>query len=280
MSIRSHGLGRGSAAKNSRPALPRSTPTTTLPQDTGEGVRCGRESVKNAPTWARRECLVKNALRVLVKKKLRESVDRRPAPDQPRQRSGVASVGEKRGTVKRNEYRFRNGSRLPDGRGGRLCARRTRRALVAGGGHLRAGRRPGVRRVGRRLGHRYRGRAWRWAPRSHRWRRGRSPPRPRRERARARRRTKAMSPAMFPMLAAKLWQPVALALLIAAALCYRALLLHQRDAARAAATHLSASLADAEASNAALQSAIATQNTAEAQLRAAIAPGVQTAADS
>ena len=46
---------------------------------------------------------------------------------------------------------------------------------------------------------------------------------------------------------------MAIALLIAAALGYRALLLHQRDAARAEAAHLSASLADAEASNAALQ---------------------------
>jgi hypothetical protein len=83
---------------------------------------------------------------------------------------------------------------------------------------------------------------------------------------------------MFPMLAAKLWQPVALALLIAAALGYRALLLHQRDAARAAVTHLSASLADAEASNAALQSAIAAQNSAVAQLRAELEQGVQAAA--
>src|ERR1700746_1142501 len=83
---------------------------------------------------------------------------------------------------------------------------------------------------------------------------------------------------MFPLLAAKLWKPVAIALLIAAALGYRALLLHQRDAARAAATHLSASLADAEASNAALQSAIATQNSAVAQMRAELEQGVQAAA--
>ena len=87
-----------------------------------------------------------------------------------------------------------------------------------------------------------------------------------------------MFPAMFPMLAAKLWQPVALALLIAAALGYRALLLHQRDTARAEAAHRSAALADAEASNAALQSAIATQNSAVAQLRAELEQGVQAAA--
>jgi len=83
---------------------------------------------------------------------------------------------------------------------------------------------------------------------------------------------------MFPLLAAKLWKPVAIALLIAAALGYRALLLHQRDAARAAAAHLSASLADAEASNAALQSAIAVQNSAVAQLRTQMARGAEAAA--
>jgi len=83
---------------------------------------------------------------------------------------------------------------------------------------------------------------------------------------------------MFPMLAAQLWKPVAVALLIAAALGYRALLLHQRDTARAEAAHLSASLADAEASNAALQSAIATQNSAVAQLRTQLEQGTQAAA--
>ena len=83
---------------------------------------------------------------------------------------------------------------------------------------------------------------------------------------------------MFPMLAAQLWKPVAIALLIAAALGYRALLLHQRDTARAEAAHLSASLADAEASNAALQSAIATQNSAVAQLRTQLEQGARAAA--
>jgi len=73
---------------------------------------------------------------------------------------------------------------------------------------------------------------------------------------------------MLPMMAMQLWRPVALALLVAAALGYRALLVHQRDAARAASAHLSASLADAEASNMALQNAVATQNSAVAQLRA------------
>jgi septal ring factor EnvC (AmiA/AmiB activator) len=79
---------------------------------------------------------------------------------------------------------------------------------------------------------------------------------------------------MFLTLMAGLWKPAAIALLIAAVLGYRALLLHQRDAARAEAAHLSASLADAEASNASLQSAIATQNSAVAQLRAQLGAAV------
>jgi hypothetical protein len=83
---------------------------------------------------------------------------------------------------------------------------------------------------------------------------------------------------MFALLASGLWKPVAIALLIAAVLGYRALLLHQRDTARAEAAHLSASLADAEASNAALQSAIATQNSAVAQLRTQLEQGAQAAA--
>ncbi len=72
---------------------------------------------------------------------------------------------------------------------------------------------------------------------------------------------------MLSLLAGQLWRPVAIGLLIAAALGYRALLVHQRDTARATAAHLSASLTAAEASNAALQGAIATQNSAVAQLR-------------
>ena len=83
---------------------------------------------------------------------------------------------------------------------------------------------------------------------------------------------------MFPLLAGQLWKPVAVALLIAAALGYRALLLHQRDAARAEVTHLSAALADAEASNTALQSAIATQNSAVAHLRAQLDQSARAAA--
>ena len=47
---------------------------------------------------------------------------------------------------------------------------------------------------------------------------------------------------------------------------------------RGAAAHLSASLADAEASNAALQSAIATQNSAVAEMRAELEQGVRAAA--
>jgi hypothetical protein len=71
---------------------------------------------------------------------------------------------------------------------------------------------------------------------------------------------------------------VSLALLITAALGYRALLLHQRDTARTETAHLRAALADAEASNAALQSAIAAQNSAVALLRAELEESVQAAA--
>jgi hypothetical protein len=80
------------------------------------------------------------------------------------------------------------------------------------------------------------------------------------------------------MLATQLWKPAAIGLLIAGALGYRALLMHQRDAARAQVTHLSASLADAEASNAALQGAVATQNSAVTQLRAQLEQDAQAAA--
>ncbi|HVB81418.1 MAG TPA: hypothetical protein VNE82_15910 [Candidatus Binataceae bacterium] len=83
---------------------------------------------------------------------------------------------------------------------------------------------------------------------------------------------------MFSMLATQLWKPVAIGLLIAAALGYRALLVHQRNTARAEVTRLSASLADAEASNAALQGAIATQNSAVAQLRTQLEQDAQAAA--
>ncbi len=73
------------------------------------------------------------------------------------------------------------------------------------------------------------------------------------------------------LLAMKLLRPLALAALAAALLGYRAIPVHQRDAARAAATDLSARLADAEASNAAMRDAVAAQNSAVAQLKARLA---------
>ena len=83
---------------------------------------------------------------------------------------------------------------------------------------------------------------------------------------------------MLALLAGQLWRPMAIALLIAAAVGYRALLVHQRDAARTAVTHLSASLADAEASNAALQKAIAEQNSAVETLKTQLAQSATAAA--
>jgi len=83
---------------------------------------------------------------------------------------------------------------------------------------------------------------------------------------------------MFALLIARLWKPSALALAIAAALGYAALLLHQRDAARADARRLKALLAAAAASNAAMQSAVQTQNAAVAQVRAQLAAATRNAA--
>src|SRR5580700_108761 len=54
MSARSPGLGRGSAATKKHPALPRSTPTPTLPQDTGEGVQRRAAATQNTGEGVRR----------------------------------------------------------------------------------------------------------------------------------------------------------------------------------------------------------------------------------
>jgi hypothetical protein len=65
---------------------------------------------------------------------------------------------------------------------------------------------------------------------------------------------------------AQLWKPIGLALLLAAALGYRALLIHERDAARAKASHLQSELTEAQAANAAMHGAITAQNAAVARL--------------
>jgi hypothetical protein len=54
----------------------------------------------------------------------------------------------------------------------------------------------------------------------------------------------------------QLWRPLGLGLLLAAAVAYRALLIHQRAAARAQAARLSAALSEAQAAGAAMRSAV------------------------
>lgn len=76
----------------------------------------------------------------------------------------------------------------------------------------------------------------------------------------------------------QLWRPVGLALLIVAALAYRALLVRQRDAARAQATHLQVELTEAQAANTAMHQAIVTQNAAVAQLEAKLKQSADEAA--
>ncbi|MGH7917270.1 MAG: hypothetical protein ACREQE_07360 [Candidatus Binataceae bacterium] len=66
---------------------------------------------------------------------------------------------------------------------------------------------------------------------------------------------------------AQLWKPLALIGLLAAALIYRAVLIRQRDAARAQVKTLQARTIDLQASNAEFQQAIARQNAAVTQLQ-------------
>ncbi|MGH7935215.1 MAG: hypothetical protein ACREQN_18895 [Candidatus Binataceae bacterium] len=71
----------------------------------------------------------------------------------------------------------------------------------------------------------------------------------------------------MPFALTTLWKPAALAIVIATALIYRGVLIHQRDAARVQATTLQNQVADLSASNAAFQSAVARQNAAVEALR-------------
>jgi hypothetical protein len=73
---------------------------------------------------------------------------------------------------------------------------------------------------------------------------------------------------MIGILLSRYWKPLALVLLIAAALAYRAILIHQRDGALAKVTQLTAEAAALRASNLALGATIDRQNAAVAQLKA------------
>ncbi len=67
---------------------------------------------------------------------------------------------------------------------------------------------------------------------------------------------------------ARAWKPLTLALLLAAGVAYRVVLIHQRDAARVEAAKLTSQNAGLRASIRALNSAIAAQNAALAGLKA------------
>jgi len=67
---------------------------------------------------------------------------------------------------------------------------------------------------------------------------------------------------MPALLIANYWKPIAIAVALAAALAYRGLLIHQRDAARAETASISVQLADWKISEAACESAVARQNLA------------------
>jgi hypothetical protein len=76
---------------------------------------------------------------------------------------------------------------------------------------------------------------------------------------------------MPALLLANYWKPVAIAVAIAAALCYRAVLIHQRDAARAETASIAVQLADWKSAEAACENAVARQNLAVNALAAAAA---------
>ena len=69
------------------------------------------------------------------------------------------------------------------------------------------------------------------------------------------------------ILLSRYWKPLALALLVAIAISYRGILIHQRDQARGDVIRLTAEAAALRASNQALGFAIARQNAAVTKLR-------------
>jgi septal ring factor EnvC (AmiA/AmiB activator) len=72
---------------------------------------------------------------------------------------------------------------------------------------------------------------------------------------------------MAALALAKLWKPAALAALLAAALVYRSVLIHERNSARARAAALANEVAQLKASNSAFQDAVSRQSAAVDELR-------------
>ena len=73
---------------------------------------------------------------------------------------------------------------------------------------------------------------------------------------------------LIATLLATYWKPLALALLVASAFAYRALLIHQRDEARTQVAQLTAEAAALRASNELLGASIGRQNAAVGDLKA------------
>jgi hypothetical protein len=69
-------------------------------------------------------------------------------------------------------------------------------------------------------------------------------------------------------LLSRYWKPLALAAALAAAIAYRAILVHERDAARAAASAATTQLAQYRSAESACETAVARQNAAVAALKA------------
>ena len=76
---------------------------------------------------------------------------------------------------------------------------------------------------------------------------------------------------MPALLIANYWKPIAITVAIAAALCYRAVLIHQRDAAKAETASIAVQLADWKISEAACEDAVARQNLAVNEIAAVAA---------
>jgi uncharacterized protein YcaQ len=83
---------------------------------------------------------------------------------------------------------------------------------------------------------------------------------------------------MIGLFLSQYWKPLALTVLIAAALAYRTVLIHQRDDARSQVAQLTAEATALRTSNQALGATIAQQNTAVTELKARADAAVNTMA--
>jgi len=83
---------------------------------------------------------------------------------------------------------------------------------------------------------------------------------------------------LIGVLLSHYWKPLLLAVLVASALAYRAILIHQRDAAQQEVAQLTAEAAALRTSNQALGAMIDRQNAAVAELKATADAAVNTMA--